>query len=173
MLAVVNGPVTMWRLTEQYLPKMPELKDYKYEYEAKDVNFDTYKYADKVREKQRMKKLAEEKAKRVKALDGAPPTSAKQKKATHGAWSEKTEAKERKEERRAKKERKREFLRNEKRKAEGKGGGEDEGDRDEEDEWTELQREERLAKKVRTRRMGKEEFEREIEVGSGDDGSDF
>lgn len=79
---------------------------------------------------------------------------------TKGAWSDKTQARERKDERRTKKERKREFLKGEKRKSEAAATGDEE--EEDEDEWTELQREERLAKKVKTGKMGRKEFERAV-----------
>ncbi|RUS20365.1 P-loop containing nucleoside triphosphate hydrolase protein [Endogone sp. FLAS-F59071] len=150
------------------LPKMPELKDHKYEYEATDVNFDAYKYADKVREKQRLKKLAEEKIKIAKSR----PLAATTHKMTKGAWSDKTQARERKDERRVKKERKREFLKGEKRKSEAAAAGDEEEEDEDEDEneWVELQREERLAKKVKTGKMGREEFQRAVGMGEDLDG---
>ncbi|OBZ91605.1 ATP-dependent rRNA helicase SPB4 [Choanephora cucurbitarum] len=89
------------------LPKMPELKsqpETAFE-EEKDIDWDTYKYTDKMREAKRLRELKEyqEKMKQPK------PSQNPKKKGTV-AWSDKIEAKERKQVRKEKKHAKKEYL---------------------------------------------------------------
>ncbi|KAI8348264.1 P-loop containing nucleoside triphosphate hydrolase protein [Blakeslea trispora] len=88
------------------LPKMPELKSKPDSFEEeKDIDWDTYKYTDKMREAKRLRELKEyqEKMKQPKPAQGP------KKKATV-AWSDKIEAKERKQVRKEKKHAKKEYL---------------------------------------------------------------
>lgn len=83
------------------LPKMPELKTYdKSQYDAPSIDWDTYAYKDKQREKHRLEAQATEPAKK----DG-------RKRGTSIAWSDKLERKAGKEVKRTKKEAKREHER--------------------------------------------------------------
>ncbi|KAG0226974.1 mannosyl-oligosaccharide alpha-1,2-mannosidase [Actinomortierella wolfii] len=121
------------------LPKMPELAKEKMEggripgFEPADLDMDTYKYVDKQKEAQRLKKLEQHRAKLAEKAkqeleEEARNGKSKNKKviAKTTAWSHKLEAKERKMERQLKKQRKRDFL---KRKAAG------EIDEEAEEEW--------------------------------------
>lgn len=69
------------------------------------------------------------------------------------AWSNKTEAKERKLDRRLKKDRKKDYL---KRKQEN---DDDDDDDDDKDDWDELAKEERLAKKMRKGKITRQDFD--------------
>ncbi|RKP10546.1 P-loop containing nucleoside triphosphate hydrolase protein [Thamnocephalis sphaerospora] len=148
------------------LPKMPEMKDRDatafIEY---DVNVDSIKYADKVREKARQKRLQAEKTK-TKDDKGAH-------KKRKEAWSDARDARDRRRERREKRERKRTYLEQKKaeeidkliaaaRQENENGGGDGDGNDDDADDWAELQREERLAKKLKKGKITKDEFEREL-----------
>ncbi|CAG8534292.1 11972_t:CDS:2 [Dentiscutata erythropus] len=140
------------------LPKMPELKDIKIEFEEASVNMDEYRYANKAREQKRLSKLESDKSK----LN--IQQASHQKKVLKGPWSEKIAAKQRRVERRIKRSKKREYLK--KRKAEEINGSSDTINKNKgveiysEDEWEELQKEERLAKKLKKGIINQEEFER-------------
>ncbi|KAF9975329.1 ATP-dependent rRNA helicase spb4 [Actinomortierella ambigua] len=121
------------------LPKMPELAKEKTEggripgFEPADLDMDNYKYLDKQKEVQRVKKLEQHRAKmaekaqqELEAAAAGEQKSHKKTIAKTAAWSNKLEAKERKMERQLKKQRKRDFL---KRKAAG------EVDEEAEEEW--------------------------------------
>lgn len=79
------------------LPSMPELKDQDVKYPNEVIDLKTFAYADKLRE-----------AARIKSLDKVIEPKVRAKKTK--AWSNKIDAKERKEERREKKKRKREAV---------------------------------------------------------------
>ncbi|RIB07190.1 P-loop containing nucleoside triphosphate hydrolase protein [Gigaspora rosea] len=149
------------------LPKMPELKDIKIEFEDASVNMDGYKYANKAREQKRLSKLESDNAKL-----NIQQTS-RQKKVFKGPWSEKLAAKQRRTERRIKRSKKREYLK--KRKAEEINGSSDDINKSKdigvcfEDEWEELQKEERLAKKLKKGIINQEEFDRVMGLTNNDE----
>ncbi|CAG8500563.1 6557_t:CDS:10 [Ambispora leptoticha] len=148
------------------MPKMPELKDRKIEFEEIKINMDEYKFLDKAREKKRLKKLAESREKTITT----GTNDGKRNRKNNMPWSEKQMAKERKIKRKLKKERKREYLKKQKMDEVKSGNNNSSGqiDNSEDDElemeaeWEELQREERLAKKVRRGQMNEDEFEKEV-----------
>jgi ATP-dependent RNA helicase DDX55/SPB4 len=137
------------------LPKMPELKaqqiqkDHVNNFVEEEMDWDTFKYADKMREAKRLRELKEYQDK----MKQAKPQP---KKKTNTAWSEKTDAKERKIVRKEKKQAKKEFLKkqaleeveNKKRELE-----------EAKEDWEELAEEERLFKKVKKGKMDKNAFE--------------
>lgn len=138
------------------LPKMPELKaqqtqkDHVNSFVEEQIDWDAFKYTDKMREAKRLRELKEYQEK----LKQAKPQQFKKK--TNTAWSEKTDAKERKLVRKEKKQAKKEFLKkealeqveNKKRQLE-----------EEKEDWEELAEEERMYKKVRKGKMDKNAFE--------------
>ncbi|KAJ3049580.1 ATP-dependent RNA helicase ddx55, partial [Rhizophlyctis rosea] len=86
------------------LPKMPELKNIKIEYDVPKVNVNEIKYKDKLREKQRQAKIAKDLA----TPSSQKPDSNKKRKAKETvSWSQHKELKERRLERREKREKKR------------------------------------------------------------------
>jgi len=143
------------------LPKMPELKGKSsINFEEEDMNWDTYKYQDKNREKKRLKELEEYKK--------AAPVAPKQGKPKAKAWSEKTDAKDRKVERKLKKERKREFLKRQREEQANKDKLEHEDDDDDDDDWDDLAKEERMAKKLKKGKINQMEFDESV-FGASDD----
>ncbi|KAL1917601.1 uncharacterized protein VTP21DRAFT_3994 [Calcarisporiella thermophila] len=148
------------------LPKMPELKNLKVQFDEAAVDWDSYRYSDKAREKQRLKKMEEMRGQK----EGGAIRNVKKREGANKAWSKQAERKERRVERRIKKERKREYAEGLKRKAEAEKGEPEDSDGD---DWDELQREERLAKKARKGKIGWDEFERAVgEAESGHESSD-
>ncbi|CAG8686345.1 15131_t:CDS:2, partial [Cetraspora pellucida] len=149
------------------LPKMPELKDIKIEFEETSINMDGYRYANKAREQKRLLKLESDKAK----LNDQQVS--RHKKVFKGPWSEKVASKQRRIERRIKRSKKKEFLK--KRKAEEMNGSSVDINQNKdvrsysEDEWEELQKEERLAKKLRKGLINQEDFEKETGLRIGDE----
>ncbi|KAH7106405.1 DEAD-domain-containing protein [Auriculariales sp. MPI-PUGE-AT-0066] len=150
------------------LPKMPELKDaLRDAWKEIDVDWDSYAYADKTREKARLKELAE---KRVSASEIAQARQLKRKereklKVKNAAWSDKTQRKVLREKRREKKANARLAAKQDdsssaaqKMETEGEGGGDSQSE-EVEDDWEELAREERAAKKVRRNKMDQKEFD--------------
>ena len=83
------------------------------------------------------------------------------------AWSEKTDAKDRKVERKLKKERKREFLKRQREEQANKGKLEHEDD-DDDDDWDDLAKEERMAKKLKKGKINQMEFDESV-FGASDD----
>jgi ATP-dependent RNA helicase DDX55/SPB4 len=84
------------------------------------------------------------------------------------AWSDQTDAKDRKVERKLKKERKREFLKRQREEAatkEKEGEQQDDGD---DDDWDELAKEERMAKKLKKGKINQMEFDESV-FGASDD----
>lgn len=143
------------------LPKMPELKDKKdIIFTEEDLDWDTFKYADKSREKKRLKELEEYR----KSLPVAPKAGKPKAK----AWSEQVDAKERKADRKLKKERKREFLKRQ-REQEKQPKQPQEDDDDDEDDWDELAQEERMAKKLKRGKINQMEFDETVFGASDDD----
>lgn len=119
---------------------------------------DTYAFADKTKEKQRLEVLERRKMEREEKKEsvsrGSMATSAKRKmrgvKAAETAWSVQKKKKEKKEERKEKKQRKREYLKKERMQmeskvAEGGDGREDEG---EVDDWAEEKKNLKRARKA-------------------------
>ncbi|CAO3689517.1 unnamed protein product [Umbelopsis vinacea] len=143
------------------LPKMPELKNKtNVKFEEETINWDTFKYLDKSREKKRLKELEEYKK--------SAPVAAKHDKPKAKAWSDQTDAKDRKVERKLKKERKREFLKRQREEAatkEKEGEQQDDGD---DDDWDELAKEERMAKKLKKGKINQMEFDESV-FGASDD----
>ncbi|KAG2235171.1 P-loop containing nucleoside triphosphate hydrolase protein [Thamnidium elegans] len=138
------------------LPKMPELKaqQFQKEYVNKFVDedgldWDKFKYTDKMREAKRLRELKEYQLKIAKQKP-------QQKKKLNVAWSEKVDAKERKVVRKEKKQAKKEFLKKqEQEQVETKKRDIEEV----EEEWKELAEEERMFKKVRKGQVAKNAFE--------------
>jgi ATP-dependent RNA helicase DDX55/SPB4 len=143
------------------LPRMPEIdrwrKEHKDEADAfdgeDDIKMDTFAYADKAREKQRLEGL--EKRKLEKANEDLKDKSLKAKKKMRGAvasetaWSHQKAQKDKKEERKEKKTRKREFERRLKKEQVqvSKANKGDEQD-DEIDDWAQDEREAKKARKA-------------------------
>ncbi|KAF9247068.1 DEAD-domain-containing protein [Melanogaster broomeanus] len=141
------------------LPRMPELTDAdKTGWSDAQVDWDTYKYADKAQEAKRI----QERPKKEASRDTAETRAAKRKRNT--SWSEQVENKVQKEKRKLKKERKRQWLKAQTATAgagEAKTQNPEEGD-DEKDDWDELAREERVAKKVRKGTVTQTDFDAEF-----------
>ncbi|RHZ51061.1 hypothetical protein Glove_485g20 [Diversispora epigaea] len=156
------------------LPKMPELKATKINFEEVLVDMDQYKYADKEREKKRLSKLAEEKERKK---NNNLVELRKLRKVPKGPWSEKLAAKERKKERKSKNEKKKELIK--KRKLEeiiidspstnkikdNNNNMEDLNDSSIiEDEWEELQKEKKLKKKLKLGKINQGKFDQEMKL---------
>ncbi|SAM01604.1 hypothetical protein [Absidia glauca] len=130
------------------LPKMPELKNSNVvTFDTVEMNWDTYAYGDKNKELKRQRELKEFAAKPKKP---AFEKDLKPKKSS--AWSNKTEAKERKLDRRLKKDRKKDYLKR-------KQDNDDDDDDNDGDDWDELAKEERLAKKMRKGKISRQDFD--------------
>ncbi|KAG1177947.1 hypothetical protein G6F70_001229 [Rhizopus microsporus] len=130
------------------LPKMPELKQQQQNLNTfieEQIDWNSYKYSDKMREAKRQREMTEQKEK--------PQIQLKKKSV---AWSEKIEAKERKSIRKEKKQKKREYLKRMKEEEEAKKKRALE---DEEDDWEELAKEERLFKKVKKGQLDRNTFD--------------
>jgi len=164
------------------LPKMPELKDReeKKDWEAVEVDWDNYAFANKVLEKQRLE--AQEKATATREETEAAKVEERLKrrelKKVNSAWSDKSKSRETRDLRKEKKGRKREWLKKNGMSVEvgvgsgaGKGDEETEGgdardakmddgylDMDAQEEWKELAREEKMAKKVKRGAVLESEF---------------
>ncbi|KAM0754824.1 DEAD-domain-containing protein [Meredithblackwellia eburnea MCA 4105] len=120
------------------LPKMPEIKDSEGKWEEVSLEWDSYAYADKAREKQRKQELAAAaKGKGVKKVKKSKPVQTK-------PWSAKEDAEGKKEARRQKKLKRLKAI-NGKAMAAKEEAGED--DDDEEEDWKEAVREQKLARK--------------------------
>jgi len=149
------------------LPKMPELKAIKVEgFSPAEIDWDDYKFADKTREKERVRKLKEEKERR--AVESKKPRTMRPAKPST-PWSAQLAQREKRDLRKQKKERKKEFIKNQERES-AKRAAES---KDDEDEWDVLQREERLAKKVKKGKMNKREFEDEFMASESGSEPDF
>ncbi|KAJ1535936.1 hypothetical protein HK096_001343 [Nowakowskiella sp. JEL0078] len=144
------------------IPRMPELKSLKIEFDNMEIDTTTIPYKDKIREKQRLSKLATitaEKALRNATGAEKPARFKKQNNETE-SWSHNKQLKERRTIRREKKVKKREAqLRNAQKESEDLNRNQEEKLR----EWEELKEEERLEKK---RRKGGKEV---ISESEGDD----
>ncbi|CAO3686778.1 unnamed protein product [Rhizopus stolonifer] len=130
------------------LPRMPELKQQTTEKFLEDkIDWNTYKYADKMKEAKRQRELTEEKQK--------PQHQQKNKKL---AWSDKMDAKERKSIRKEKKEKKKEYLKKqaEEEKEKTKRTLEEE---DDDDDWDDLAEEQRQFKKMKKGQLDKKAFD--------------
>ncbi|ORZ21298.1 P-loop containing nucleoside triphosphate hydrolase protein [Absidia repens] len=141
------------------LPKMPELKNSNQTtFVNADIDWDSYAYTDKQRELKRQREMKEYAARPKK------PSFDERKPKKSSAWSNKTEAKERKQDRRLKKDRKNDYLKRkqESEKASDKMDDDDDGD----DDWDDLAKEERLAKKVRKGKLTRKDFD--TMMGDGD-----
>ncbi|KAI8885193.1 DEAD-domain-containing protein [Backusella circina FSU 941] len=137
------------------LPKMPELRQVKdINFDAEDMNWDEFKYTDKMREAKRLRELKEYQEK----IKQAKPQQHLQKKKT-AAWSDKAEAKERKQVRKEKKQKKREFLKRQAEEDKETQKRKLEEDQEDIDDWEEMAKEERMAKKVRKGQMNKKDFD--------------
>lgn len=134
------------------LPKMPELKAQKENntFIEEDMDWDAFKYTDKMREAKRLRELKEYQDKLAQSKPAV------QKKKANTAWSEKTDAKERKMVRKEKKQAKKEFL---KKQAQEEIENKKRQLEEEKEDWEELAEEERMFKKVRKGRMDKSAFE--------------
>lgn len=134
------------------LPKMPELKAQKggSEFIDEDIDWDTFKYADKNREAKRLRELKEY---QEKTKTQPKPT---QKKKANAAWSNKQDAKDRKLKRKEIKQAKREYLKKQAQEEEANKKRELE---EEEDDWEELANEERMYKKMKKGKLDKNVFE--------------
>lgn len=138
------------------LPKMPELKAQQFQngyvnnfVDEEGLDWDKFKYTDKMREAKRLRELKEYQLKIAKQKP-------QQKKKLNVAWSEKVDAKERKVVRKEKKQAKKEFLK----KQEVEQVETKKRDIEEvEEEWKELAEEERMYKKVRKGQVAKNAFE--------------
>ncbi|GAA5796798.1 hypothetical protein HPULCUR_002173 [Helicostylum pulchrum] len=138
------------------LPKMPELKAQQFQngyinnfVDEDGLDWDKFKYTDKMREAKRLRELKEYQLKIAKQKP-------QQKKKLNVAWSEKVDAKERKVVRKEKKQAKKEFLK----KQEVEQVETKKRDIEEvEEEWKELAEEERMYKKVRKGQVAKNAFE--------------
>lgn len=141
------------------LPRMPEIDRWRREhrveadaYDGEDsINMDTFAYADKAREKQRLDGI--EKRKTEPANDASEKKSSKGKKKMRGvvasetAWSHQKAQKDRKEERKEKKARKREFEKRQKEEQNAKV--DDRVDQDDgADDWAQDEREAKKARKA-------------------------
>ncbi|UZJ52679.1 hypothetical protein CBS101457_001999 [Exobasidium rhododendri] len=150
------------------LPRMPEIDRWRKEHKEDSVKFDgeefidmdTFAYADKAREKQRLEVLEKRKAEKEEEAKSSDVPASKKKKmrgtlASETAWSLQKAKKERKEERKEKKAARRAYDRKQK-----EGGKEEEQPKaiegeEEEDDWAE---DERVAKKARKVKEGDEIF---------------
>ncbi|KAL5511616.1 SPB4 [Sanghuangporus vaninii] len=152
------------------LPKMPELKGrFDDGWDDADIDWDSYAYADKKREAQRLEVLAESKtseAKERRAQEKKKRTEQKQKNA---AWSKEVERKAAKEKRKEKKTRKREWIKSHGTAADSAESRTEVGEKRskaeryaDEDDWDELAREERMAKKVRKGLLDNKAFDEEF-----------
>lgn len=122
------------------------------------MQWESYAYADGVREKARLdasdaQKLQQENNR----IEGGSRTNPKKGRSVQQAWSNKVDARERRDLRREKKARKRAYL-----EIQGKDNAsaiEEQGD-----DMDDLAREERAAKRVRKGKMGADQFELEFEA---------
>lgn len=143
------------------LPLMPELKNRSRDgWEDADVDWDTFAYADKAREAQRVveaqdtaKLNAQRKAKEKETHNR------KEHKVKNASWSDKVERRVEREKRKEKRARKKEWQ-----KANAVEVKQDASKKrkDDKDDWDELAREERMAKKVKKGTASKEEFDEEF-----------
>jgi ATP-dependent RNA helicase DDX55/SPB4 len=134
------------------MPKMPELKLVKdLNFEPEEMDWDNFKYLDKMRDAKRLRELKEYQEK----IKEAKPQFQKKKAA---AWSEKADAKERKQVRKEKKQKKKEFLKRQVEEEKESQKRKLEEDKEDQDDWAELAREEKMAKKVKKGRMDKKAF---------------
>ncbi|KND03357.1 uncharacterized protein SPPG_02400 [Spizellomyces punctatus DAOM BR117] len=157
------------------LPKMPELKSLKIDFQPTVINIDSIKYKDKAREKQRQAKIAKEKA-LAEGEAAKKDKKRKQKPKETVAWSQHKELKERRLERREKKEKKRvaiakakvegTFVPKIKKTTEGDTSSKRSrgSDSDSEDDWEEMKLEARALKKAK--KAGKT---RQLEIDSSSD----
>ncbi|KAJ3022257.1 ATP-dependent RNA helicase ddx55 [Thoreauomyces humboldtii] len=148
------------------LPKMPELKTRKFDFDAvPNVDVDAIKYKDKAREKQRVAKVEKEAAARARGIVPVGKKEKRNMKDKDTAWSDHKELKERRLERREKREKKRTaiakakvatvVLEGEAKDGEEKPGSPSKRDRedgevgnsDADDDWKDLKRENKKAKK--------------------------
>ena len=133
------------------------------------VQWDSYAYADKKRETQRLEALAESKTAEAKERRAREKKKRAEQKQKNAAWSKEVERKTAKEKRKEKKARKRDWVKsqraNEKCTAETRptaGGKRTEPCSDDGDDWDELAREERMAKKVRKGTLDSKAFDEEF-----------
>ncbi|GAN00825.1 DEAD-domain-containing protein [Mucor ambiguus] len=133
------------------LPKMPELKAQKdqNQFVEEEIDWDTFKYTDKMREAKRLRELKEYQEKQAAFKPQQP------KKKTNTAWSEKTDAKERKLVRKEKKQAKKEFL---KKQAQEEVEQKKRQLEEEEEDWDDFAEEERMFKKARKGKLDKSAF---------------
>ncbi|KAI7902838.1 P-loop containing nucleoside triphosphate hydrolase protein [Cokeromyces recurvatus] len=145
------------------LPKMPELKAQQSQanyvnsfIEEEDMNWDTFKYMDKQREVKRLKELKEYKE---RSKQSQPPSLPPKKKA-NVAWSEKIDAKERRQVRKEKKKAKKEYLKKQAQlEIEQKKKRQLEEEEEDDDDWEELAEEERMFKKMKKGKLDKKIFD--------------
>ncbi|KLO18627.1 DEAD-domain-containing protein [Schizopora paradoxa] len=146
------------------LPAMPELKKRSRDgWEDADVDWNTYAFADKTREAQRLaaaqdtaKLEAQRKAKEKETHNR------KDKKVKNAAWSDKVERKEEREKRREKRARKKQWKAANEAVAQQDASKKRKEAEEDADDWDELAREERMAKKVKKGKASKEEFDEEF-----------
>ncbi|KAH9951892.1 DEAD-domain-containing protein [Amylocystis lapponica] len=147
------------------LPRMPEL-DQKSRVSWKDaeVNWNTYAYADQVRE---AKRLADaEKQHTTKAAISKRRDDRAEKRKTNAAWSNKATKEEERHNRKEKKDRKKKWLEAQKGASDDPHGAKRTRDTESADgdsnDWAELAREERMAKKVKKGHLSQVVFDEEF-----------
>jgi ATP-dependent RNA helicase DDX55/SPB4 len=139
---------------------MPELKDQigMGSWKDADVDWDSYAYADRAREKTRVTKApkSEETAKtRQEAI-----ALKREQKRKNAAWSDKATRQQMRELRKEKRKRKKAWLKSNETPSTAKGREQEGETSDNGDDWEELAEEERMAKKVRAGKMNKKDFDK-------------
>ncbi|OCB84274.1 DEAD-domain-containing protein [Sanghuangporus baumii] len=152
------------------LPKMPELKGHSDGgWDNADIDWDSYAYADKKREAQRLVALAGNKTPEAKERRAQEKKRRAEQKQKNAAWSNEVERKAVKEKRKEKKTRKREWIKNHGTAADSAESRTEVGEKRSKaernadvDDWDELAREERMAKKVRKGLLDSKTFDEEF-----------
>ncbi|KZW02840.1 DEAD-domain-containing protein [Exidia glandulosa HHB12029] len=146
------------------LPKMPELKERPEGHSTwldVDIDWDTYAYADKTREKARLQELEEKRANAVQdeKAKATRQKERKRQKVKNVAWSDKVAKKETKEKRKEKKAMARKAARAAASAQQTVDADDQDREDDDPDDWEELAEEERAAKKVRKNKLDQKDFD--------------